>query len=231
MVDHPVLGPLGHHAATQGVYRHKVVSQQLVPGRIGHIGAAQGPGRIQEGLVDPGEDGLPAGGRPLDPQTVVFEHHPPGTVIKAHDEKGLRLIDRAMIRPTDEGFPLALLLSHRIRQAAVGITPGEAACRAEDPGQHAGEGARDRALLDDHAILQLIPTAQIDDASDAGTHRRPPPGRATAKTDAVHGPVVVVGKAQHIAVAGEPVAYPIGEGQAPLFRAQENLGRAEGSGA
>ena len=94
---------------------------------------------------------------------------------------------------------------------------------AMSAGSIGGETGRDRALLDDHAVLELRRAAQIDEAGDAGADRIGVGLRRIAHADAVDRHVVVVGEGEHVAVAGEAAADADPRSDRPCSRERSRI--------
>src|SRR6185369_13291531 len=109
----------------------------------------------------------------------------------AHDEIRLRSVDGTLVGTEQQALALTAALLDRVEDAAVRILPEVARSTRNQCREHGSKPRRDRALLDHHAVLELLCAAQIDKARDAGPDRICVSLRRIAHPDAVNGHVVV----------------------------------------
>ena len=163
-------------------------------------------------------------------EPLVVEPDAALAVVVAHDEVGLRAMDRALIGPEHKALALARPLLERVEKPLVHVLAEARRASGHERRQHGCQAGRDRSLLDHHAVLEPLGVAQIDEAGDAGPDGTRLGGGRVADADAVDGNVVVVGEGQDVAVAGEALAELLGDGEARRARAQEDLGGAQRAG-
>ena len=219
-----------HGAAAERMDRNEVVPEQGVGQRVARVVAAGRLRRLAQVAVDLLEDRLRGNFRPREFQLALIERDAALAVVMAHDEVGLRAIDRTLVGAEQEALAAARALGDEVDDAMVGVIAELVATRGQQRRQHRGERRGNRAFLDHHAVLELGCIAQIDEAGDARPHGPRLGDRRLADADAVDSHVVVVGEGQHVAVAGKALAELIGDGKPLLARAQEDLGRTERAG-
>ena len=91
------------------------------PDRVAEVRSSERRGRLLELLVDRLEDRPPADARPARAEAVVLEDELPVAAVVSHDEVGLRVPDRPVMRAADEALQLAPALADGVRDAAVGV--------------------------------------------------------------------------------------------------------------
>ena len=207
----------------------QVLLRQLRPERVLEERPAERHRPIAQPLGDRLENRLAPDARPVDAQATVVEVQPAAAVVVRHHEVDERVVHRAAVRAAPDAVELAPQLVHPV--AGVRVLAEELRRRREEQRRAPAEPRRDRPVLDHHSAVEQRLPAHVDHACDRRPHRLLPVGVQRPVADAVDGDVAVVGEAEHVAVAGEAVAKAIGERQARLARAQQDLGRAQRAGA
>ncbi len=216
VIDDTTRAVPAHGAAAERMHRDEVVPEQRIGQRVARVVATRRLGRLAQVAVDFLEDRLRGNFRPRQLQLTLIERDAAFAVVVAHDEVGLRAIDRTLVGAEQEALAPASALGDEVDNAAVRVVAELVATRGQQRRQHGGERRGYRAFLDHHAVLELGRIAQIDKAGDAWTYRSRLGDWWLADADAVDGHVVVVGESQHVAVAGKALAELIGNGQ-PLL--------------
>ena len=230
VVHHAAGGVLGHAAAAQRVHRHQAHVEEVRPHRVLQVLAAERLGGGLEVVVDRLEDRLVADLRPVDADAVVAQRQLAEIAVVAHHQVGLGVVDGALVRAAHPALERLATLLEPVPPAVVRLHAVVDRHRAERGGHHRADGAGDRALLDHETVRHRHRVALVDDAGDARPDVRHVAALVAAEADGVDRPVAVVGEAEHVAVAAEVLAELVGERQAVLLRAQQDLRRAEGAG-
>ena len=121
VIDHALRRVFAHHATAQRMHRDDAVLEQLGPDRVLDPDPAQCLGALVQPFVAELEVFLLADARPVDAQLVlVVEQHPALATVVAHDQVGLHVVQRAVIRAAQEAFGLALLVAKLAAETVVG---------------------------------------------------------------------------------------------------------------
>ena len=223
-----------HGAAAERVHGDQPVTQQFGPDRVGHVCPAGRRDCLADAAGDAFVDRLVADARPVEAQAILGQAHPPLGAVVRHDQEGLRVVDGAAIGSKRQALDLAADLRQQV--AAVGVAADDLGARRHDGGKEWAQAARDGALLDHHAVVELLRAAQVDQAGD-GRPDRPLARQAwaigrrlDAEADPVDRHVVVVAEGQDVTVAGKGGAETGRRRQTALMGAQQDLGRAQRAG-
>ena len=222
MIHHAAGGVFPHHAAAQRMHADQRLRLQRMPGGVGREHTAQWRGGFFQIIVGRGEDRLATHTRPGDAQTIVLQVHAAQAVVVGHDQVRLGVVDGADIGATLQALQLTLRHGDGFVEA-LGLVAAERIRSGQPHGQQSADGSRNGSLFDDHALIEFRLLAQIDDAGDARTHLRAPLRIVAAEAEAIDGRIGVVAEAQHVAIAGKPLAGDGRERQALPRRAQQNF--------
>ena len=231
VVDHADAPVVAHGAAAERVHGDQALAEHRRPHGVGDVLGGHGGRQAAQRVGVVVEDRQVTGGRPVDPHRVVDE--PQGSVahVVAHHEVRQRAVGGTTGGVEGgagrRGDPAGDALRERQRAPAI-VDVGR---HRERRGHQRPQRARDGALLDQRSLARGGHARAVDDPRDAGADGRVRRDRPAAGTDAPHGAALhVVGEGEHVAVAGEALAQPGGDGQAALARAVQDLGRSEGAG-
>ena len=137
------------------MHADEVVAEEGVGERVAREDAARRVVARLRFSVDLLEDRLLGDIGPRHLRAAVLERDAPLGVVVGHDEIGLRAIDRALVGAKQQALALATALLDAVEDALVSILAEVARAAGHKRRQHGGEAGGDRALLDDHAVLEL----------------------------------------------------------------------------
>ena len=168
--------------------------------------------------------------RPVDAQAVVDQDELPFAAVVRHHQIGLRVVDGAAVGAADEALDGLEPLDQARRLESAICTPS----RRPSAAKEAGRSGASAPGIEPSSITNPWRTSWVSRRSMMpvmqGPTGRQLAGLVGAEADAVDRAVAVVGEGEHVAVAGEVRAELVGERQAVLLRAQQDLGGAERAG-
>ena len=107
VIDDAARAVAAHGAAAERMHRDEVVPEQRIGERIARVGATRRLRRLAQVAVDFLEDRLRGNLRPRQLQLPLVERDAAFAVVVAHDEVGLRAIDRALVGAEQQALAAA----------------------------------------------------------------------------------------------------------------------------